>query len=105
MDYDEWDPETDTFIPATYSVEDMRGKAVCKQALQEKFGLEVNARLPILGVVSRFLTKGLDVFYESILVCCAKCMQIVVLGSGDKALEGKYMELPTTYPRRVGTPI
>ncbi|RMF04802.1 MAG: glycogen synthase GlgA [Bacteroidetes bacterium] len=105
VDYDNWDPATDTLIPANYTVEDRSGKYICKRVLQEMFQLEVNLDIPIVGVVSRFADqKGLDLFYEAIhRVIPSMAVQIVVVGSGDKTLEGRYMQLPGIYPGRVGT--
>lgn len=105
VDYDEWDPATDSHLPANYNADNIGGKAVCKRELQEKFGLEVNAHIPLIGIVSRFADqKGLDVFYEAAhQILRSMAVQLVVLGSGDKALEGQFMELPRIYPQRVGT--
>jgi starch synthase len=105
VDYEDWDPATDPLIPANYTADDLSGKWACKRALQELFQLEVNPDIPIVGVVSRFADqKGLDLFYEAIHQVVAKMsVQLVVLGSGDKALEGRFMQLPGLYPGRVGT--
>lgn len=107
VDYDEWNPETDIYIPANYSVDDISGKAVCKTALQREFGLREAPHVPIVGVVSRFANqKGLDLFYEAIHILINHSrfnVQFAILGSGDKALEGKYMQLPAIYPGKVGT--
>lgn len=109
VDYDAWDPSTDPLIPANFSVDDLSGKLTCKEALQEMFGLEPNPDVPIVGVVSRFANqKGLDLFYEAIHDYYynhqnAGSVQFVILGSGDKTLEGKYMNLPKYYPGKVGT--
>ena len=105
VDYDDWNPATDKLIPANYTAQDLAGKAECKAALQELFQLEVNPNIPLFGVVSRFANqKGLEVLYESIhQVMHRMFAQFVVLGSGDKTLEWKYMQLPTIYPRRVGS--
>ena len=42
IDLDEWDPEVDEHTAAAYSAGDLSGKAACKEALQQKLGLEVN---------------------------------------------------------------
>ena len=40
VDYQEWSPETDPFIPAHFSRKDLKGKAEDKAALMEAFGLD-----------------------------------------------------------------
>lgn len=47
FDNSTWDPSTDNFLPQQYSVKDMKGKAVCKAALQQHLGLSEHAS-PIL---------------------------------------------------------
>ena len=55
VDYEEWNPETDPFLPAHYSAQDLSGKRVCKKALLEEFGLDShNLDRPLIGIVSRF---------------------------------------------------
>jgi starch synthase len=39
VDYDEWSPQTDKFIAAKYSPQDLSGKAKCKQDLLHAFGI------------------------------------------------------------------
>lgn len=104
VDYTDWNPETDKLIPANYSSDDMSGKAVCKAELQKAFNLEVDPSIPIIGVVSRLADqKGLDLLYEAIHPAINTMrVQFVVLGSGDKNLEGKYDVLPRLYPGRAG---
>lgn len=38
-----WDPSHDNFLPQRYSADDMKGKTVCKFALQRHLGLEEGA--------------------------------------------------------------
>ncbi|MBN1876822.1 MAG: glycogen synthase GlgA [Anaerolineae bacterium] len=105
VDYARWNPAVDTLIPARYSVEDMRGKAVCKRELQRRFLLEVNSDIPVIGVISRFVNqKGLDVLAGAIeSIVNNMRVQFVVLGSGDKKLEAYYGGLPGRYPGRIGS--
>ena len=40
VDHEQWNPETDPFLPARYSAVAPEGKARCKEALLQAFGLE-----------------------------------------------------------------
>ena len=65
VDYSQWNPEIDPHIPAKYSPEQMAGKKRCKCALQERFKLEQDDSIPLIGVVSRLADqKGLDLLAE-----------------------------------------
>ncbi|MFN6339446.1 MAG: glycogen synthase GlgA [Cyanobacteriota bacterium] len=55
IDEEDWNPATDPTLPAQYSAADLSGKAVCKRALQERFGLTPNPRTYLMGVVSRLV--------------------------------------------------
>ncbi len=105
VDYSQWNPAVDPLIPAQYSAEDLSGKAVCKEALQRQFLLEVAPDMPIVGVVSRLADqKGLDLLAAAIEgMVHAMRVQFVILGSGDKGLESYYGGLPARYPGRIGT--
>ncbi len=103
VDTSEWNPETDKLIPANYGLSDISGKAKCKAALQESAGLEVDADIPLFGVVSRlFDQKGLD-----LLARIAKPLvdnmniQIFVLGAGEPWLEGAFSNLTASNPGRI----
>src|SRR5688572_10691299 len=60
IDTDRWNPQTDPYLPANYSVIDRSGKLLCKQALQREFQLP-EASSPLLGAIARLTSqKGLD---------------------------------------------
>jgi starch synthase len=107
VDYTQWNPAIDRLIPATYHAGDLSGKAVCKQALQQRLGLSQDPNTPIIGVVSRLAAqKGLDLLAQSIeAIVSSMQVQFVILGSGDKTLEAFYGGLPYRYPGRVGSVI
>lgn len=104
IDTEEWNPATDPLIPARYSVDDMSGKAICKETLQQEFGLEVDPNVPVFGVVARlFDQKGLDLLAEIVPSLMSDMrIQIVLLGAGDPALENAFRHLSYQYARRVG---
>lgn len=105
VDYSTWNPENDSFIPATFSADDLAGKVVCKRALQQRMSLEVNENIPMIGIVSRFAEqKGLDLLANVIDdIVNHMLVQIVVLGSGDRQLETLYGGLPARYLGKVGS--
>jgi len=104
VDYEEWNPESDAFIPQHYSRDDLSGKAICKQSLQKEFQIEVNPNIPIIGIISRFAEqKGLDLLAHAIEPILGNMeVQFVILGSGEKWLEDYLGGLPARYPGRVG---
>ena len=104
-DYDEWDPATDPLIPQNYSPEDMSGKAVCKTRLQERFWLDVDPTIPLIGVVSRFASqKGLELLAGSIEnIVRDMRVQFMILGSGEKGLEWYFGQLPGRNAGRIGS--
>jgi len=83
----------------------LRGKAICKEALQRQFLLEVAPDIPIVGVVSRLADqKGLDLLAATIeRIVREMRVQFVILGSGEKGLEAFYGGLPARYPGRIGS--
>lgn len=40
FDKSTWDPSCDNLLPQSYSADDMKGKSMCKFALQRRLGLE-----------------------------------------------------------------
>jgi len=104
VDYSLWSPEHDRHIPRPYSANDLRGKQEAKKLLQETMGLTVDEKVPLIGVVSRFVEqKGLDVTAQVIeRILGDMAAQFVVLGAGDKGLEQFYGTLPSRLPGLVG---
>jgi len=85
IDTDAWNPATDAAIAKAYKTP--RGKSAAKTALQAEFGLEP-AKGPLCVVVSRLSDqKGLDLLLEALPALLERDGQLVLLGSGDAALE------------------
>ncbi|MCQ2241422.1 glycogen/starch synthase [Treponema sp.] len=103
-DLKEWSPEVDKKIPAKYSAKDMKGKAICKEELQKKMGLEINPDIPVIGIVTRLADqKGIaEIFapsYGSIYqICNDMKVQVVVLGSGEAWCENEIRNLQSKLP-------
>ncbi len=107
VDYTAWNPETDKLIPARYSVNDLSGKHLCKQALLERFALpQDDATRPLIGIVSRFADqKGFDLIADRAHELMQENMNLVVLGTGDRKYEDLFRALAAAYPGRTGVKI
>ena len=103
VDYDEWNPETDTLIPQTYSSDDLSGKAVCKQELMRELGLAGGADQPLIGVVSRLASqKGIDLMQRVLPALLAqRNFSLAVLGSGETRHELFFQSLQRAARGRV----
>jgi starch synthase len=104
VDYKEWSPEHDRFLPAVYSAADLAGKKVCKKALLDEYGLDTSdLDRPLIGIVSRFAyQKGLDLVAECIQGLADLNLQMVVLGSGDSRLEQVFGDISRARPGQFG---
>jgi len=102
IDIDRWNPETDPYLPANYSVTDRSGKQLCKQALQREFQLP-ETPVPLLSVIARLTSqKGLDLVAAIIPQLTAMDLQLVILGTGEPQIEAKLKVLQARYPHRMG---
>ncbi|MDR3144112.1 MAG: glycogen synthase GlgA [Puniceicoccales bacterium] len=103
VDTDIWNPLTDRFLPRNFSAKSMGGKMICKRRLQAHMELADGDGIPIFGVVARFFEqKGLDVLCD-ILPDVVKNMEVqfALLGSGDKHLEWRFMQLMHNFRGKV----
>jgi starch synthase len=103
VDYNEWNPETDTLIPGNYSRTNMSGKAVCKEQLMREMGLDFEPDRPLVGLVSRLVSqKGIDLI-EGVVpgLLHERDLALVVLGSGEARYETFFEQLQRHFPQRV----
>ncbi|HEY4842386.1 MAG TPA: glycogen synthase GlgA [Terriglobales bacterium] len=107
IDYDEWNPQTDQFIAAKYSPQDLSGKLKCKQDLLQAFGIpNVDAKVPVIGIVSRFAAqKGFDLIAQIMDRLAREEMIMVVLGSGDKLYEEMFQRLNKQFPNKIAAKV
>jgi starch synthase len=103
VDYDEWSPETDRFIGAKFSPQDLSGKLKCKQDLLNAFGLpRADLKAPVIGIVSRFAAqKGFDLIAQVMDRLAREEMTMVVLGTGDKPYEEMFQRLNKQFPNKI----
>src|SRR6266403_202525 len=107
VDYDEWSPANDQFIAAKYSPSDLSGKAKDKQDLLKTFGIaNADAKLPVIGIVSRFAAqKGFDLIAQIMDRLAREDMILVVLGTGDKEYEEMFLRLQKQFPQKIAVKV
>ena len=103
IDYEEWSPEKDRFIPHRYSKEDLSGKKKNKKALLEKCNLpEARKDVPLIGVVSRLADqKGFDILAEVSEELLSLELQMVILGTGEEKYHKLFSQMAKRYPRKI----
>ncbi len=103
IDYQEWNPATDKFIETHFSADDLSGKDATKAAIQEEFGLPVDASIPLFSMISRIADqKGFVELLEGSPCALEKMvrdlpMQMIIIGTGEQSLENKLIELGEKY--------
>ncbi len=103
IDMERYDPSKGAGIQNKFSVKSMAGKAKNKAYLQEQMSLEVNADVPIIGIVSRLVShKGLDLICKVFDQIMDLHCQFVVLGSGDWNYEQFFEQKRGQYNGRMG---
>jgi starch synthase len=107
VDYDEWSPETDKYVSTKYSPKDLAGKAKDKQDLLQTFGISnADAKLPVIGIVSRFAAqKGFDLIAQVMDRLAREDMILVVLGTGDKEYEEMFLRLQKQFPQKIAVKV
>lgn len=99
VDGSTWSPSRDPQLPAHYDRDDLRGKAECRQDLCRLCGFEPADPAMILGAVGRLTDqKGFDLLFEAAPELIRRGVRIVMLGSGEPALEGSMRLLEAHAP-------
>ncbi|KAG4133934.1 hypothetical protein ERO13_D08G122032v2 [Gossypium hirsutum] len=103
MDVQEWNPASDKYISVKYDATTvMKAKPLLKEALQAEVGLPCDGDVPLIGFIGRLEEqKGSDILAEAIPKLVAENCQIVVLGTGKKAMEKQIEQLEIQYPDNV----
>jgi starch synthase len=103
VDYDEWDPRHDRFLPRHYGANQLGVKAGLKEQLQQRLGLAGAERRALIGIVSRMATqKGFDLLLDALPeLLRARDFTLAVLGSGEALYENFFTGLQQRFAGRV----
>jgi len=103
VDYEEWDPRHDRFLPCPCDARRLEVKAQFKRTFLARLGLDYDPAVPLAGIVSRLASqKGIDLMFDSLPeVLQWRALSLVALGAGDSQYERFLSGLQERFPRRV----
>ncbi len=94
IDTDKFNPKTDPVIPVNYDLDSIQNKVKNKLEFQKEMGLEVNADIPLIGMVTRLThQKGIDLVLQASEEILKTGAQLVILGTGDSHYESALRSL------------
>jgi starch synthase len=109
IDYDQWDPAHDPYLPEPYDAAHLQGKTAAKRMLLELVGLpadDAGMQRPLVGMVSRLVDqKGFDLLAAMPGALTALDAAFMVLGSGEPRYEDLWRDLAARHPDRVAARI
>jgi starch synthase len=102
IDDDIWNPATDPALVATYSADELKGKAKCKRALLASRGWDESFKGPVFGMICRLTEqKGVDLVLSNADFFIEQDCRLVILGSGDPRLEKALAEFAALHKDKV----
>ena len=109
IDYDQWDPARDPYLPEPFDASRLDGKAAAKRMVLELFGLPVNdegRKRPLVAMISRLVDqKGFDLLAELGDELPRLDAAFVLLGTGEPRYEEFWRALAARYPERIAARI
>ncbi len=103
VDYEEYNPATDPYLPANYDSLTIEKRIINKLALQQRANLPQNAEISLIGMVQRLdEQKGFDILEKAIDPILKETKaQLVILGRGREYYETMLRQIASRYPQQV----
>jgi len=100
IDYAEWDPQVDTYLPVNYSAKSLEKKAEIKYALLKELKLDLKKKdAPLFGVVSRLVEqKGIELICEVLPKIFELGGLVVILGTGAEKYHIALGQIKEAFP-------
>jgi starch synthase len=110
IDYEEWDPEKDKLLPATYHIKNLSGKILCKRELLKMLFKKASKgreeQVPLIGMVTRLSEqKGLDLVLQAVPEILSFGVKLAILGKGDERFQKSFRELSEKYQDNISVTI
>jgi starch synthase len=102
IDTDHWNPQADTNISACYDASTLHKKKLNKTAMQIKYNLPVDNKIPVFVLISRLVEqKGIDILLECLPEMLTLSLQFLLLGKGDKLLEQQLSQFAKNHSEKM----
>jgi starch synthase len=102
IDTEVWNPASDPHLAQRYDESSLDEKRVNKAALQRRLNLDSTKELPLVGFIGRLThQKGADLIAAAAAELAALPAQLVVLGRGERELEGALAAAAARHPGRI----
>jgi starch synthase len=103
IDTSVWNPQADPHLAARYGVLTLERKVSNKRLLKRKIGLEGPDDVPLFGCVTRIThQKGVDLIAQAIPRLVKLPAQVVIVGTGDRAMMAQLKAAQAQHPANVG---
>jgi len=104
VDYTNWDPAKDFYLPFHYSSNDLSGKSKNKKSLLDHFNLKFDEHTPLIGIISRLtVQKGFDIFTDALPELIKLYAQWIIIGTGEDKYEDLFKSLANNFPDKVAS--
>jgi len=102
IDYDQWNPDTDSSIPHRFGVNTVDRRVANKTALQQQARLPVRPEVPLVGMVSRLdEVKGMELMEPVLEWLLQSESQFVLLGTGQPRYHEMFERVQERFPDRM----
>lgn len=102
IDYDFYNPATDTSLFKNYDFGCIEDKVLNKKSWQDEMGLPVDGNTPMISIVSRLVNhKGMDLVMKVMEEILDQDIQLVVVGTGEEKYVNYFKYLEGKYPTKV----
>jgi starch synthase len=100
-DYERWNPETDGLLPRQFGLNQLEGKAVCRDLLLDALALASRPAGPVFGMVTRLVPeKGFDLLMPLLDRLLSDDVRLIILGEGDPGYETALAIAARKYPAK-----
>jgi starch synthase len=97
-----WNPATDAYIPALFSVDNLYGKKACRVELLRRCGFDTQYTGPVFAMICRITEqKGVDLVIANEAFFTGRECKLIILGTGDRRMEQALRDIAARAPNKV----